>query len=101
MTTSARSAISAQHADEALLRVCRDVIHPLVQADGGEIHLVSLVEGEIALHLSGACAGCPGVELTSRRVIEPALRAIEPNLRIKITAGASIPAGSTKLSEGA
>lgn len=93
--------MTARPAEDALTQVCRDVIHPLVQADGGELYLVSLSEGGIALHLSGACAGCPGVGLTSRHVIEPALRAIDPNLRVTITSGASIPAGSTKLPDTA
>lgn len=101
MITSADVEMSGTPLEEALLKVCRDLVVPLVQADGGELHFVSFAEGELALHLSGACAGCPGTSLTSRGVIEPALRAIAPELRLRVTAGASIPFGARKLGNGA
>lgn len=71
---------------------------PLVRADGGELHLVSLSEDEVALHLAGTCAGCPGVELTRRAVIEPALAAAAHGRKIVVTSGAILPKGAKKLS---
>lgn len=80
---------------QALLRICREVLQPLILADGGELHLVALTESEIALHLSGACSGCPGASLTSTKVIEPALAAVAGGRKITVTAGAAIPEGAT------
>lgn len=87
----------ATPAHDELLRACREVVLPLVQADGGELHLVSLGEDVVALHLSGACAGCPGIDLTVRDVIEPALQTAVPSIRVVVTGGAKIPEGATKL----
>jgi len=83
--------------EEALLEACRTVIAPLVRADGGVLHLVSLREDELALHLSGTCSGCPGVALTCRGVIEPAIAAVAPEVRVVVTSGAIIPSGATEI----
>ena len=76
---------------QRLVGVCEEVLAPLVHADGGQLWLVSSDGDTIALHLAGMCAGCPGVSLTTRDVIEPALRAIAPSVRITVTAGISVP----------
>ena len=82
---------------DALLEACRSVIGPLVRADGGVLHFVDLSEDELALHLSGTCSGCPGVALTSQGIIEPAIAAVAPELRVVVTSGATIPAGATEI----
>ena len=58
---------------EALLEVLRTVVAPLVEADGGELYLVSAEGGQLRLHLAGTCCGCPGAEATSGEVITPAV----------------------------
>lgn len=82
---------------EAVLEACRTTIGPLVRADGGVLHFVSLSQDELALHLSGTCAGCPGVGLTSRGVIQPTIAAVAPELRVVVTSGAMIPTGATEI----
>jgi Fe-S cluster biogenesis protein NfuA len=88
-------AVSPDH--ETALRLIREVIAPLIRADGGQLYLVSPAQNGIALHLAGRYSGCPGNTLARRRVIEPALRAVAPKLEITITSGALIPAGAELL----
>jgi Fe-S cluster biogenesis protein NfuA len=42
-----------------------DEIRPRLQADGGDIELVDVEEGGVVkVRLRGACAGCPGAQMT-------------------------------------
>ena len=79
------------------LETLRDVIAPLVEADAGELYLVTIEGEDVRLHLAGTCAGCPGAMLTTRGVIEPALRAVNAAVRVVVSAGISIPAGATRI----
>ena len=42
-------------------------LRPLVQADGGDIDLVSVAEdtGVVSIRFQGACRGCPGAASTT------------------------------------
>ena len=83
---------------EQLLKLCRDVLFPLIAADGGVLFLVSYDEGDVHLHLAGTCAGCPGVSMTRDRVLEPVLQALGPKVKLKLTAGWTIPPRAEKIS---
>jgi len=80
---------------EKLLKTCSDIIAPLVEADGGELFVVSIEESSISLHLAGKCAGCPGATLTSAAIIEPAIHAVAPLIRVIVTAGFQVPEGAS------
>ncbi|NUQ78853.1 MAG: NifU family protein [Polyangiaceae bacterium] len=80
---------------EQLIRICREVIAPLVRADGGELYIVAIEPDQLTLHLAGLCSGCPGATLTKRAVIEPAVHAIAPAARVIVTNGARIPEGAS------
>ena len=54
--------------------VIRELIRPLVEADGGTIDLLEVSRERIVVRLGGTCAGCPGKPYTLSQVIEPALR---------------------------
>lgn len=84
---------------EEILRVVRDVVAPLVRADGGRIYLVAADGDAVSLHLAGRFSGCPGNTLAIRRIIEPAILAIAPGARVTITSGALTPADATLLAE--
>jgi Fe-S cluster biogenesis protein NfuA len=78
-------------------RVFREVLVPLVRTDGGQVHLVSWSPEEVHVHLSGACSGCPGATFTRDRVFEPALLAVAPKTKLKLTTGWRIPEGARAL----
>lgn len=83
---------------DAAVRVIREVIAPLIRADGGRVYLLVGPNNALTLHLSGRYAGCAGNTLARRRVIEPALKAIAPQLDVVITSGALIPPNAELLS---
>jgi len=82
---------------ERILEVVRKSVLPLVEADGGELHLVSVGDRTLALHLTGRFSGCPGNTLARRHVLEPLLLAEFPDLRLEISSGPLLPAGAEKL----
>lgn len=49
-----------------------DHIRPLLQADGGDIELVSVDDatGVVSVRLQGACRGCPGAAMTLKMGVE-------------------------------
>lgn len=77
-----------------ILRVVREIVAPLVRADGGRLYLVVAADDAVSLHLTGRYSGCPGNTLAARRVIEPAIFAVAPNARVTITSGALLPPGA-------
>ncbi len=71
--------------------VLEHVVEPLVRQDGGELFLVELSEQHVSLHLRGRFSGCPGNTLAIRKVIEPALHAVAPSMRVSISSGELVP----------
>jgi Fe-S cluster biogenesis protein NfuA len=49
-------------------------IRPLMQADGGDIELVSVTGNNANVRLTGMCAGCPSAHMTLYMGVEMALR---------------------------
>lgn len=60
-----------------------DKIRPLLQANGGDIELVSVDEqsGIVSVQLQGACKGCPGAAMTLKMGVERRLREKVPEVR--------------------
>jgi Fe-S cluster biogenesis protein NfuA len=82
---------------EDVLKILRDVLAPLVAADGGVMYLVRAAGDDIHIHLTGTCAGCPGASLTRDGVIAPALRTVRPKARVVVTTSYRVPEGATKI----
>jgi Fe-S cluster biogenesis protein NfuA len=82
---------------DALFQVVRDLLAPLIRADGGEVYVVRVDDRGIVLHLAGRYAGCPGNTLARRRVIEPVLRAAAPGAEIVITSGVLVPGSAERI----
>ena len=82
---------------DELERIVRDVLAPLVQADGGDLYLVSVEETVVSLHVTGRFSGCPGDPLVRLRVFEPPLAAVAPGVKVTLTSGPLIPAGAARL----
>ena len=52
-----------------------ELIRPSIQADGGDIELVSIDEdGVVSIRFLGACVGCPSVDMTLQGGIEVMLK---------------------------
>jgi len=49
-------------------------IRPNLQADGGDVELVDVVDGVVKVRLKGACAGCPMSQMTLAFGIEKVLK---------------------------
>jgi Fe-S cluster biogenesis protein NfuA len=86
-----------ENSKEAIERICREILAPLVATDGGEMYVVRFDGDDVHIHLGGVCAGCPGASLTGDKVILPALRAAAPKVRIVLTTGIRAPDGSRRM----
>ncbi len=75
----------------------RDIIAPLVRADGGHLYLLSVTRDEVHVHLTGTCAGCPGAFTTRDKMMAPILSSVAPNMQIRLTTGWSVPDGAKEL----
>jgi len=51
-----------------------DRIRPAMQADGGDVDLVSVEGGTVLVRLRGTCLDCPSASLTLKHGIERTLR---------------------------
>jgi Fe-S cluster biogenesis protein NfuA len=58
-----------------------DKIRPMLQADGGDVELVEVVEGIVRVRLKGACAGCPMSQMTLKNGIEKVLKKKIPEVK--------------------
>ena len=57
-------------------------IRPYLQADGGDIELVEVTDdGIVKVRLRGACAGCPGAQMTLRMGVERKLKEEIPEVK--------------------
>ena len=83
---------------ESALKLCKEVLAPLVEADGGEMYLVSATAEDIHIHLAGTCSGCPGATFTGDKILAPALQSALPKAKVKVTTGWRIPEGAKVLS---
>jgi len=63
-------------------------IRPMLQADGGDIELVDVEGGVVKVRLRGACAGCPGAQMTLKMAVERRLKEQIPEVeRVEPVAG--------------
>jgi len=56
-------------------------IRPSLQADGGDVELVDVVDGVVKLRLKGSCAGCPMSQMTLAFGIERVLKEKLPEVK--------------------
>ena len=55
-------------------------IRPTLQADGGDVELVSVEDGVVQVRLQGACKGCPMSQMTLKNGIEKFLKKEVPEV---------------------
>ena len=56
-------------------------IKPMLEADGGGIELVDVVDGIVKVRLTGACGGCPGAKFTLQMYVEKFLKEKVPAVK--------------------
>ena len=56
-------------------------IRPALQADGGDIELVSVKDGIVSVKLQGHCAGCPMSTMTIKNGVERLLKQQIPEVK--------------------
>jgi Fe-S cluster biogenesis protein NfuA len=56
-------------------------IRPALQADGGDVELVDVVDGVVSVRLKGACGGCPMSQMTLKMGIERLLKKEIPEVK--------------------
>jgi Fe-S cluster biogenesis protein NfuA len=58
-----------------------DKIRPSLQADGGDVKLISVEDNVVRVQLTGACAGCPFSEMTLKMGIERTIKEEIPEIK--------------------
>lgn len=58
-----------------------DKIRPSLQADGGDVKLISVVDNVVKVQLTGACGGCPFSQMTLKMGIERTLKEEIPEIQ--------------------
>jgi len=56
-------------------------IRPMLQADGGDVELVDVNDGVVQVRLRGACAGCPGAQMTLQMGVERQIKDAVPEIK--------------------
>jgi len=56
-------------------------IRPALQADGGDVELVDVVDGVVKVRLTGACGGCPMSQMTLKMGVERILKQHVPEVK--------------------
>jgi len=56
-------------------------IRPALEADGGGIELIDIVDGVVQVRLQGACQGCMGAQMTLKKGVEQVLKEEIPEVK--------------------
>lgn len=56
-------------------------IRPALQADGGDVELIDVVDGVVKVRLIGACGGCPMSQMTLKMGVERILKQQIPEIK--------------------
>jgi Fe-S cluster biogenesis protein NfuA len=88
--TISSSAPSSGPVDLDKLRETIDYIRPAVQADGGDLVLLGVEDGEVNIQMVGACGGCPLSMMTLKAGIERILKDRVPGVEA-VNASADAP----------
>ncbi|MCX8052785.1 MAG: NifU family protein [Armatimonadetes bacterium] len=63
------------------VKAALDMVRPGLQADGGDVELVDVVDGVVKVRLKGACHGCPMAAMTLQMGIERILKKEVPEVQ--------------------
>ena len=79
---------------EALKTMLREVLGPLLAAEGGLLYLVEVEPGNVHLHLGGTLSGSPAKDVVTTRIVEPAVKRLAPKAKLVVSSGYSVPEGA-------
>ncbi len=65
---------------ESILKAL-EKIRPALQADGGDVELIDIVDGVVKVRLTGACGGCPMSQMTLKMGVERILKQQVPEIK--------------------
>lgn len=65
---------------EERVRLALDEVRPALQADGGDVSLAEISDGEVRVHLHGACHRCPMAKSTLADFVEERVRLYAPEI---------------------
>jgi Fe-S cluster biogenesis protein NfuA len=82
---------------DEILTVIKEVLAPMVAADGGRLYVIQANPKQVSLHLAGRFAGCPGNHVATQRVIQPLIAAVAPAAELTVTWGRLVPTGATRI----
>jgi len=69
---------------EQKIRAKLEETRKMLQADGGDLEIVSINGANVELRLKGACAGCPHATTTIKQGIERILREeVAPDITVE------------------
>ncbi len=85
--------------DSSLFSTLRDVLAPIIEADGGELYVFGPGEGTspLRLHLAGRFAGCPGNSLVCEHIIRPTLEPLLGGRTVEVSSGRLVPPGAERV----
>lgn len=66
---------------EEKVQTALNKIRPSLQADGGDVELVTIDDGVVKVRLTGACSGCPMATVTLKNGIERVLKEEVPEVK--------------------
>ena len=72
--------------DKERVQAVLDRVRPFLQADGGDIELISVEGRSASVRLVGMCAGCPSAHMTLHDGIESAIRSEIPEFDMLLVA---------------
>ncbi|MGD0917573.1 MAG: NifU family protein [Thermodesulfobacteriota bacterium] len=61
-------------------------IRPALQADGGNVELIDVVDGVVKVKLTGACGECPMSQMTLKMGVEKVIKQYVPEVKSVETA---------------
>jgi Fe-S cluster biogenesis protein NfuA len=70
----------ASDTEKGIIEIINNEIRPAVARDGGDIVFVAYENNVVKLQLRGACAGCPGAQMTLKMGVEQRLKRSFPEI---------------------
>jgi len=66
------------------IRAKLEELRKMLQADGGDLEVVEIVDKVVKLRLKGACGGCPHATMTIKQGLERILReSVDPAIVVE------------------